>query len=479
MSTYLVVNNSSLLCNTSANAPYIQVESEYLPLTTNTDVGRIDVHVTDEYTTYNVINLTTTTSEMTQEETVATTGYSGTYEDYIGTGTVISSNSVTMYRQQIRATSYGGERYSSGNNGFIVTNEYMTIPQTASYTLASNSNWARVGASTYTVSTSAESVLRMGPRDGLKNASSTYTRGTRISVSYNGGVGTFVTSALISSKTNLYQRTDIKSLSTYYSNSTIYGSGRVYDGVSTYTSFNTASDATASVYTESVISSTVSYTDTLTVEVTSSSFTTQTQTDTQTAASTLWSASTSEEASGSHITTVLSVSYGQSYRTSNSSGGGAASAYITYRYSNMDVNGTISNSNTLYDGITYPCHSTYSFFNSTSSHVTHEASWWYANLVASATIIDSASTTVDQSTYTGGAYNYTTNRTTQSSAFDTYSTSYSSIESLRTNTVRRTTYSSYETTETSSASNETYSNSYTTEVTQTLTYTETITGEVH
>lgn len=479
MSTYLVVNNSSLLCNTSANAPYIQVESEYLPLTTNTDTGRIDVHVTDEYTTYNVINLTTTTSETTQEETVATTGYSGTYEDYIGTGTVISSNSVTMLKQQIRATSSNGAQYSSGANAFIITNEYMTIPQTASFTFASNSNWDQVGQSTYTTSTNGESVLRMGPRDGLKNASSTYTKGDYISISYDGGVGTFSTTSLMSSRTVTYKAATGGTRSTRYSVSTIYGSGMIYDGRSIFTSFNTASDATASVYTESVISSTVSYTDTLTVEVTSSSFTTQTQTDTQTTASTLWSASTSEEASGSHITTVLSVSYGQSYRTSNSSGGGAASAYMTYRYSNMDVNGTISNSNTLYDGITYPCHSTYSFSNATSSHVTHEASWWYANLVASATIIDGAYTTVDQSTYTGGAYNYTTNRTTQSSAFDTYSTSYSSIESLRTNTVRRTTYSSYETTETSSASNETYSNSYTTGVTQTLTYTETITGEVH
>ena len=478
MSTYLVVNNSSLLCNTSANAPYIQVESEYLPLTTNTNTGRIDVHVTDEYTTYNVINLMTTTSEMTQEETVATTGYSGTYEDYIGTGTVISSNSVTMLKQQIRATSSNGAQYSSGANAFIITNEYMTIPQTASFTFASNSNWDQVGKSTYTTSTNGESVLRMGPRDGLQNASSTYTKGDYISISYDGGVGTFSTTALVSSRTATYKAATGGTRSTRYSMSTIYGSGMIYDGRSIFTSFNTVSDATASVYTESVISSTVSYTDTLTVEVTSSSFTTQTYTDTQTRNATIWSASTSEEASGSHITTVLSASYGQGYRTVNSSSGGAYQTYMTYRYSNVNVDGTMSKSN--YQGEqTLPCNSTYLFSNSTSSLTTHQASWWYAGSPDSVTVTNNSYTTIDQSTYTGGGYNYSVTQTTNSSAFDTYSTYSTSIESLRTNTMRRTTYSSYETTETSSASNETYSNSYTAEITETLTFTETVTGEVH
>lgn len=478
MSTFLVVNNSSILCSSTASAPYIQVDNECLPLTTQTDRGRIDIHVTDEQTTYNVINLTTTTREMTVEETVATTGYSGTYEDYIGSGTVISSNSVTMLKQQIRATSGDGVRYSSGNNGFIITNEYMTIPQTASYTFASNSNWAIVGASTYTMSTSNESVLRMGPRDGLKNASSTYTKGNYISVSYDGGVGTFSTTSLISSATRTYKNANTTSKSTQYSNSTIYGSGRIYDGMSTYTSYNSVSDSIASVYTEVTLSSTSSYTDTITEEITSSSFTTQTYTETQTCNTTIWSASTSEEASGSCTTTVLSASYGQGYRTVNSSNGGAYQTYMTYRYSNVDVNGTMSKSD--YQGEqTLPCHSTYLFSNSTSSLTTHQASWWYAGNPDNVTITNNSYTTVDQSTYTGGGYNYSVTQTTNSSAFDTYSTYSTSIESLRTNTMRRTTYSSYETTETSSASNETYSNSYTAEITETLTFTETVTGEVH
>lgn len=478
MSTYLVVNNSSLLCSSTASAPYIQVDNECLPLTTQTDRGRTDIHVTDEQTTYNVINLTTTTREMTVEETVATTGYSGTYEDYIGSGTVISSNSVTMLKQQIRAISYNKSRYSSGVNAFCINNPSMSVPNTYSYTYFSNSSGGIVGASTYTQSTTNNASMWLHFRDGLSGASSTYTRANYASVTYDGAVGTFTTTSLVSSKTATYSHANTSSVKTSYSISTYYGSGRLYDGVSTYSSYNSISDSIASVYTEVTLSSSSTLTETITEEVTSSSFTTQTYTETQTRNATIWSASTSEEASGSCTTTVLSASYGQGYQTVNSSSGGAYQTYMTYRYSNIDVDGTMSKTDYQAGEQTLPCHSTYVFENSTGTRITHQASWWYAGRPDGVTVTNNSYTTIDQSTYTGGGYNYSVTQTTNSSAFDTYSTYSTSIESLRTNTMRRTTYSSYETTETSSVSNETYSNSYTAEITETFTHTETVTGEV-
>ena len=300
MSTFLVVNNSSMLCSSTANLPYVQVENEYLPLTTQTDRGRIDVHITDEYTTYNVINLTTTTKEMTVEETVATTGYSGTYEDYIGTGTIISNNSVSVFRQQMRGISSNGVRYSSGNNAFLVTNTIMSTPQTFSYTFYSNTNGGRVGATTYTASNNGD-VMPLNFRDGLKNASSTYTKANYVSVLYDGGVGTFKTTSLVSSTTNTYKNVKTTSRSTQYSNSTYYGSGRIYDGVSTYTSYNSVSDSIASIYTEITLSSFSTLTQTVTEEVTSSSFTTSTYTETQTRETTEWSGATTSSSSSSGI----------------------------------------------------------------------------------------------------------------------------------------------------------------------------------
>lgn len=472
MSTFLVVNNSSILCSSTASAPYIQVNNECLPLTTQTDRGRIDIHVTDEQTTYNVINLTTTTREMTVESTVDTTGYSGTYKDVEGEGTEIDDwgfNHVYALLTQTNTRYTINSYFLSGKSVGASTPAYIT------YTFADVNDENTLTNS----SMLPQDWINCSARDAVKmpGTTSTYIR-PKMTISGNDFIVHYSTTAYISSRITKYNSAYASNRS-YYTTSVYSGVGTVYNSFATYTAYSSESNASASDYCEHLTSvGTVTLTDTVTEEVTSSSFTTQTHTDTQTKNATIWSASTSEEASGSCTTTVLSASYGQGYRTVNSSNGGAYQTYMTYRYSNVNVNGTMSKSN--YQGEqTLPCNSTYLFSNSTSSLTTHQASWWYAGSPDSVTVTNNSYTTIDQSTYTGGGYNYSVTQTTNSSAFDTYSTYSTSIESLRTNTMRRTTYSSYETTETSSASNETYSNSYTAEITETLTFTETVTGEVH
>lgn len=296
MSTFLVVNNSSMLCSSTANLPYVQVENEYLPLTTQTDRGRIDVHITDEYTTYNVINLTTTTSEMTVEETVETTGYSGTYEEAVGEGTVISD---WGYLQRYALSTYRGTRYSQNFYDLFVQDmscSNQSITYTATFADIYNEN-----ALTTSKSTSNDQ-LAISVYESVKQpATLSFLSRPNITVHGNGFVAHYSTTLLSSSTTSKINSFETSNR-TYYSFSTYRGNGTIYHSMTTYTITSSTSNESASDYTTNLtVSTTATRTSRQTTEVTSSSFTTSTYTETQTRETTAWSGATVSSFSSSGI----------------------------------------------------------------------------------------------------------------------------------------------------------------------------------
>lgn len=481
MSTFLVVNNSSMLCSSTANLPYVQVENEYLPLTTQTDRGRIDVHITDEYTTYNVINLTTTTSEMTVEETVETTGYSGTYEDVAGEGTVISD---WRYTQRYALSTYRGVRYSENSYGLHaqdISCSNQSITYTITFADIHNENILSISRSmpyvNYIVITGSE---RVKQPDTLA-----FIARPNITAHGNGFVVHYSTTSYVSSTTSKLNSFETSNR-TYYSYSTYQGNGTVYNSMTTYTITSSASNESASDYTTNLtVSTTLTQTSRQTTEVTSSSFTTSTYTETQTRETTEWSGATTSSSSSSGI--FVSNQYRVTdcatlYSNSVANTGNIAQEINVSFYPPFNVTQTLGVNIAGYQEITqfyltfydrtttqitsYPPQQETWFITSYPQCITNESGDPERTSVTVCSVTQFASMVSDK-TISTSSYSDGRTRTISSATTISYLNGNSTATMLGL------------TSTTSSESNASCSESYVTTITDTFTHTMTITGEVH